>query len=109
MELRDKLEAIMEECEEEPHLYFQAPESVKMEYPAIRYNLSTLTSDYADDTPYHNTVSFEITYITRSPSSKVPHRLLKEPMLAFDRHYRADNLYHYVYMATNTLKEVEDD
>ena len=106
LELSDLLSSIMYDCGEEPHLYFQPPESVKLEYPCIVYHLRTMTAKYADDKPYTINIGYDITYITRSPASQVPTRLVKEPMFGFDRYYPADNLHHYSYTMTNTLKEV---
>ena len=106
LDVSSVLEAAMRECGEEPHLYFQPPESVKLEYPCIIYHLRTMTSQYADDRPYSIAIGYDVTYITRSPTSKVPTRLVKEPLFGFDRYYTADNLHHYSYTTTNTLKEV---
>lgn len=107
-ELSSLLSTVMEECGEQPHLYFQPPESVKMEYPCIVYHLRTMTAQYADNRPYTLAIGFDVTYISRSPTSEVPTRLAKEPLFGFDRYYRADNLHHYAYTTTNTLKEVSD-
>ena len=109
LDLRERLTAIMEECGEEPRLYFQPPESVKIEYPCVIYQLRTMTSDYADNLPYRTGIGYDVTYISRSPTSKVPARMAKEPMFGFDRYYKADNLNHYAYTTTNTLKEVSND
>lgn len=104
--LRDKLHSIMEECGETPKLYFQPPETVKLEYPCIVYYFNTFLNDYADNAPYHTRLSFTATYITRDYDSKVPIRMAKEPMFRFDRQYTSDNLYHYAYQSTDTYKEV---
>lgn len=106
LDLREILVGIMEECGEKPKLYFQSPESIKLEYPCIIYKLRTMTSNYADNTPYKTNISYDITYITRDPTSKVPSRIVREPFMGFDRYYTASNLHHYAYTYTNTLKEV---
>lgn len=106
VELSEKLKALMSECGETPHLYFQPPESVKLEYPCIVYHLRTFTSTYADDLPYKTNIGFDLTYITRDPDSKVPSKLVKMERMGFDRYYTADNLHHYAYTSTDTLKEV---
>ena len=106
LELSDLLESIMDECDETPHLYYQAPESVKMEYPCFVYRLRTMPVQYANDKPYKLNVGYDVTYITRSPTSKVPERMLKEPTFSFDRYYPADNLHHYAYTTISSLKEV---
>lgn len=104
LELSSVLHEILESCGEPSNVYFQPPESVKLLYPCIIYHLKNLPSSYADDEPYHKRISFDITYITRSPSSKVPDALLSLPMTAFDRYYTAENLHHYVYTNTSTLR-----
>lgn len=106
LELREKLQQFMEDCGEIPRLYFQPPETVKLEYPCMIYHLKALTSRKANNRPYHKTIGFDITYITRSPASNVPDRILDEPLFAFDRYYTAENLHHYAYTFTDTLKEV---
>lgn len=106
LELSGVLEDVMSRCGENPQLYFQPPETVKLVYPCIIYKLRTMTSSYADNAPYMTTIGYDITYITRSPTSKVPVELSKEPMFGFDRYYTANNLHHYAYTFTNTLKEV---
>ena len=108
-ELHSLLVGILSTESDSPHVYFQAPESVKLVYPCILYKLRTMTSDYADDIPYVSTIGYDVTYITRSPVSTVPALLLKEQYMAFDRYYVADNLHHYAYTYTNTLKEVPND
>lgn len=108
LELSAKLEAIMTECGETPHLYFQPPESVKLQYPCIIYRLRTFDSEYADNRPYMTAIAYTVTYITRAHDSKVPARLAKEPQFGFDRYYPAESLHHYVYNTSNTLKEVSN-
>ena len=109
LELHEFLSGVMSACGEEPHLYFQPPETVKLEYPCIIYRLATMTSDYADDDPYRIRIAFDITYITRSPTSNVPSSLVKAHKFAFDRYYVSDNLHHYTYVYTSTLKEEAND
>lgn len=104
-ELSAKLSSLMEECGEEPKLYFQPPESVKLEYPCIVYHLRTMTSQYAEDAPYKVNVGFDITYITRSPTSQFPAKIVKQPQIGFDRYYTSDGLHHYAYTFTDTMKE----
>lgn len=78
------------------HVYYQAPESVKMEYPAIRYSKSDVDVKHANDRPYIHKKKYEITVIDRIPDNAVIDKLLKLPMCTYDRHYTADNLNHDV-------------
>lgn len=79
-----------------PNVYYQAPESVKMEYPAIRYTRSDVDSRFANDKPYMHKNKYEITVIDRKPDNQVIDKLLKLPMCTYNRHYTADNLHHDV-------------
>ena len=105
LELHSMLNDVMEQCGEEPHLYFQPPESVKLVYPCFLYKLQTYNTRFADNDPYKIRVSYAVTYITRSPTSIVPQTLLKKHGISFDRYYVADNLHHYVYTYTSHVKE----
>lgn len=107
--LREILKNAMEEAGEEPNLYFQPPESVKLAYPCIIYSLNDMTNWYADDFPYGTTIRYDFTYITRSPSSKLPAKLVKLKHVGFDRYYVYENLHHYAYTYTTILKEEAND
>lgn len=78
------------------HVYYQAPESVKMEYPAIRYSRSDVDAKSANNKPYMHKNRYEIIVIDRKPDNAVIDELLKLPMCTYDRHYTADNLNHDV-------------
>lgn len=105
IDLSNLLHDVMIECGDDDNVYYQPPESMKLKYPCIIYTLRTLTSDYANNAPYRSTVSYDVTYITRNPDSQVPVKLLSLPQFAFDRYYPFENLHHYAYTTTSTLKE----
>lgn len=104
--LHSLLTEVMEECGETPSLYYQPPESMRLTYPCFVYHFDSFQNRNADNVKYTTRVSFDVTYITRSPTSRVPSRTNKIPLMSFDRYYTADNLHHYVYTYTNILKEV---
>lgn len=78
------------------HVYFQPPENLKMEYPAIKYSLSKIKTNYANDAKYSNFNCYEVIVIDRLPGNKVIQEILKLPYTTFDRHYVSDNLNHDV-------------
>lgn len=78
------------------HVYYDPPESVKMEYPAIRYSKSDIDTKFADDKPYAHKKKYEIIVIDRNPDHPVIDEILKMPMCTYDRSYTADNLHHDV-------------
>jgi hypothetical protein len=80
------------------HVYFQPPESVKLQFPCIIYNLDSGDTQFAMDLPYTFTRRYEIMFITKDPDSELIDKIAKAfPMIRFDRSYCTDNLNHYTY------------
>ena len=79
------------------NVYFQPPESSKMQYPCIRFKLSNIVNTFADNIAYNQATAYELTYISKAPDEDMRYELARLPMCSFDRHYTADNLNHYVY------------
>lgn len=92
IELQRKLEELLGSA----HVYYQPPESVKMEYPAIVYSKSSIKGFHADNMKYLTTNRYEIIVIDRMPDNDVITRLLKLPYCSYDRNYKSDNLNHDV-------------
>lgn len=78
------------------NVYFQPPETLKMEYPCIRYDISTIKVNHADNIKYLNTDAYELIYISRFPDNDKLKKLLELPLTSFSRHYISDNLHHNV-------------
>lgn len=96
MASRNDLQKELEKLLGSRHVYYQAPESVKMEYPAIRYSRSDIDTKFANDKPYLHKNRYEIIVIDRKPDNAVIDKILSLPMCAYDRHYTSDNLHHDV-------------
>ena len=80
------------------NVYFQTPESVKMQYDAIRYALSGFDIIHANNRIYRNVNKFEGVVITRDPDTTIPKDMLNRfKMCSFGRPYTADNLHHYPF------------
>lgn len=78
--------------------YFQPPASVKMEYDAIRYELSGKDLKFANNKVYSNINCYYGVVITKNPDTSIPDLLLEHfEMCSFGRPYTADNLYHYPF------------
>lgn len=79
-------------------VYYQPPETVKMMYPCIVYDLSKMKLVRADNKIYVNFKAYEIMYITKNPDDPMIETILnKFENINFDRQYKANNLYHNVY------------
>lgn len=79
------------------NVYFQPPESVKLQYPCIVYARSQIDTKFADNQPYVRKKRYSVTVIDKNPDSGVPDKIGALPMCVFDRHFTADNLNHDVF------------
>ena len=96
MSRRLQLQAKLEELLGSRNVYYQPPESLKMEYPAIRYSKSTISSRHADNMKYSNLTRYEIIVIDKRPDNETIQKILNLPYASYDRHYAANNLNHDV-------------
>lgn len=79
------------------HVYYQPPESVKIEYPAIKYSKINIKTNHANNSKYITKQSYQIIVIDSKPDNPVLDKLLKLPYCTYDRYYKADNLNHDVF------------
>lgn len=80
------------------NVYFNPPESVKMQYDAIRYSLGGKDIKRANDRLYLFTNQYDGVVITRNPDTTIPDVILSHfEMCSFGRPYTADNLNHYPF------------
>jgi hypothetical protein len=79
------------------NVYFRPPQSVRMSYPAIRYDIKDLSGLRADDTLYMRFNSYEVTLIDPDIESKFVDKLLSLPHCKFVRWYPKDGLNHFVF------------
>ena len=90
------LQSLLEELLGSRNVYYTPPESIKMQYPAIRYSKKKIESVHADDSKYLMRDCYELIVISRTPDHPVIKHLLSLPYCSYDRPYVADNLYHDV-------------
>lgn len=79
------------------NVYYQPPESSKMQYPAIRYSRKDIENTHADNIAYLQKTCYEVIVIDKNPDSEIVVNLSKLPFCRFDRHYTADNLNHDIF------------
>ena len=79
------------------NVYYQPPESIKMNYPAIVYSRNDISNKYGDDIPYIQSVSYQVTVIDKDPDSTIVSDVAKLPYCRFNRHFTSDNLNHDVF------------
>lgn len=93
---RLELQSLLEKLLESENVYYRAPESKKMSYPAIKYSKQTIRSTYANNGKYSMKDCYQLIVISRTPDHPVIKKLLALPYCSYDRHYIADNLNHDV-------------
>lgn len=97
IELHEELCTVLESR----NVYFQTPETVKMQYDpngAIRYKLGGKNLKRADNKIYISANQYEGVLITRDPDTTIPDKLLAHfEMCSFGRPYTADKLNHYPF------------
>lgn len=76
------------------NVYFQPPETIRMQYPAIVYSRDDIENDHANNGVYTQSTAYQIIVIDPDPDSEVVGKISKLPKCTFDRHYAADNLNH---------------
>lgn len=84
-----------------PYAYFQPPESVKLNFPAIIYELSSLDNLHANNNVYSQFRAFRVTVVDYDPESIIMQQVSKLPTCRFERHYKSDNLNHWVFNIYN--------
>lgn len=92
------LDRILRDLLGSDNVYFQPPESVKMKYDAIVYELDDIDARHADNEPYITNRRYRVTLITKNPDNYLSDEIAQLPLTQFNRFYTADNLNHYVYI-----------
>ena len=93
LDLQTKLEELLGSR----NVYFQPPESVKLNYPAIVYSRSDIENTFANNGVYRQSLVYQVTLIDKNPDSDLVAKVSRLPMCRFDRHFKADNLNHDVF------------
>ena len=94
---RSELQSKLEELLGSRNVYFQPPESLKMQYPAIVYSRNPIENRFANNTVYKQSQAYQVTVIDKNPDSDLPQKLSRLPMCRHDRHFTSENLNHDVF------------
>ena len=97
MDRRLSLQEILVNILGSNNVYFQPPETIRLQYPCIIYERSDIDKKYADNRAYISMVRYSLTLITRSPESGLVKEILELPDCSYDRYYAADTLNHDVF------------
>lgn len=93
----EELRAFLERLLGSRNVYFQPPESFKLEYPCIVFERSGIRTDSADNRKYLKHKRYTVTFISKDTDSEIPDLLSELEYCSFDRRFTSDNLYHDVF------------
>ena len=95
---RLNLQTLLEEIMGNRNVYFQPPESLKLNYPAIVYERNNINNTFADNIVYKQDWQYAITVIDSNPDSEIVKKVSMLPGVRFSRHFKSDNLNHDVFL-----------
>lgn len=79
------------------NVYFKPPESIKMEYPAIRYSLKGVDVKKADNKKYMASKRYTLILMDKNPDNIFVDKLLDLDFCTLSSTYTTNNLNHYVF------------
>ena len=81
-------------------VYYQPPETIKMKYPAIVYDLYRINQRFADNSNYRIMPAYSVTIIDRSTDLDWLDKMLETfpKYCSLERTYVAENLVHYSFI-----------
>ena len=94
---REELQSLLESILGSRNVYYQSPENIKMNYPAIRYKRKKPDSRFANNSIYFKKQCYEIIVIDREPDNEVIEKISSLPYCSVDQNYISDNLHHDVF------------
>jgi len=92
---RVQLQAVLETIV--PHVYFQPPDDVQMQYPAITYERARADANHADNIPYMVTKQYQLTLITYDPDDLAFDKIAALSSCVHERNFPANGLNHDVF------------
>ena len=94
MDRRWHLQAKLESILGSTNVYFQPPETIRMQYPCIVYTRRNIETIRADNRNYLSNIQYDITLISRDPDEPVLFDLIQLDKCQYDRHYVSNGLHH---------------
>jgi hypothetical protein len=99
--LQNKLEEILGSR----NVYYNPPESQKMNFPCIVYNLSYIENINADNIKYLDYTTYKITVISKQVDNPAIKSILNLPMTKFSANFTKNGFYHTVIILNQKEKQ----
>lgn len=94
---RIDLQRYLESLVGKGRVYFEPPETLKIQYPCIVYNLSRFDPVSADNLSYTVHQDYDVQYITREPEPDIPLKLAYSKRFRAGQHFVSDGMHHFNY------------
>ena len=97
MGTRLDLHALLVSILDSRNVYYQPPNNLHMEYPAIVYEREDIENTFANNNVYTQGNVYSVTVIDEDPDSEIVQKVSKLPTAKFNRHFTSDNLNYDVF------------
>ncbi len=97
MNSRIKLHNLLKEILGNDNVYFQPPQGLKMNYPAIKYKRERIEHVNADNINYISHHSYELIVIDKNPDSEIVEKVSNLPQCSHRSNYAKDGLNYDVF------------
>lgn len=96
MDRRLELQQLLEDILGSRNVYYQPPESKKIDYPAIIYSREPFYRRFASNKAYIGRARYDVIVVDKDPDSDIPLKILELPLTSSNRRYTINNLNHDV-------------
>jgi hypothetical protein len=94
---RTNLHAILVGALGSSNVYFQPPESIRIDYPCIVYQRDRIDAEYANNEKYSHLTRYQVTAIDKDPDAVWKLNILNLPLCRHNRFFTSDGLNHDVF------------
>lgn len=87
------------------NVYYNPPETLKMEFPAIVYKLDYIEQIHADNKKYIDWTTYKVIVVSSRPDHPVIKKILNWEMTRFSTSYTRNGFYHSVIILKQKEKQ----
>lgn len=80
------------------NVYYQPPDQITINYPAIIYSRARIKNTFANNRPYLQKNAYRVIVADYNPDSEIVERVSLMETAKFERHYTVNNLNHDSFM-----------
>lgn len=88
------------------NVYYNPPETIKMQFPCIVYSLDYIEPIHANNQPYIDWTTYKIIVVSKIPDHPATRQIMQLPMTRFSTRYVRDGLYHDVVILKQKEKQI---